>query len=260
MASFDFHKYQGTGNDFVLLDRRDPKSVLPTQDEIRGLCDRHFGVGGDGVILLLPDQEVDMEMRFFNPDASKSFCGNGSRCAVKAFFELGQEEEPRRIRFRAIDGIHDGYCWPDGMVEVSIGDVKGVEDRNDHVFVDTGSPHVILPTEDPDAVDLSAEAERFKKDPLYMEAGTNVNLVHSLGEGKVRMRTHERGVEAETLSCGSGVTAAALWAASLDGGSEEQEVSTPGGDLMVRFKKDGDAFHDIRLIGPAERVFFGRTL
>jgi diaminopimelate epimerase len=245
----------------VLLDHRNEEGRLPSNDEVRWLCDRHFGIGADGLILLLPDEELDMEMRFFNPDASMSFCGNGSRCAVKAFFELGGAEDPeRKIRFRAIDGVHEGKLYEDGRVEVSIGDVEKVEEKSDHYFVDTGSPHVILPMENIDAKGIASIAAGFMDRPEYRQEGTNVNLVERDEEGRVRIRTFERGVEAETLSCGSGVTAAALWAAYMDGNKGIYEVLAKGGELEVAFERNGTSFEDIRLIGPAEPVFQGSTL
>lgn len=263
LKGFDLHKYQGTGNDFILLDRREGHDKLPSHDDIRSLCDRHFGVGGDGLILLLPDEGVDMEMRFFNPDASMSFCGNGSRCAVKAFFELGQGNghgKEGELHFRAIDGIHRGRLDAEGRVEVSIGAVGKIHEEEDHYFLDTGSPHVILPREGIERIDLEAEADRYRKRAAYRQEGSNVNLVEPLGEGRIRMRTYERGVEDETLSCGSGVTAAALWAAHIGLVEERCMVSTRGGELEVLFQRAGEGFREIHLLGPAERVFWGRTL
>ncbi|MFB6258409.1 MAG: diaminopimelate epimerase [Flavobacteriales bacterium] len=255
-----FYKYQGTGNDFVLLDHREDGDRMLPPERIQGLCDRHFGVGGDGVILLLPDPEWDMYMRFYNPDGSKSFCGNGSRCAIKAFFELRSEEGAEgRLRFGAIDGVHEGELLGDGRVEVSIGDVERVLDREDHSFVDTGSPHVILPRERIDPIDIEEEAAWVRERSAYYREGTNVDLVHAPEKGYVHIRTHERGVEAETLSCGSGVTAAALWAAKKGWAEDRCMVSTAGGELEVRFNPSPEAFRDIRLIGPAEKVFSGWT-
>ncbi len=256
MLPLYFNKYQATGNDFVLLDDRGSGETPLSNDQVRWLCDRHFGVGGDGLIQLLPDPELDMEMRFYNPDASMSFCGNGSRCAVQAFFAM--ENEGGDVRFRAIDGVHEGELWADGRVSVSIGDVEKVEERKGHFFVDTGSPHVIRVFDDDiDEGELEEEALFFKRDPLYVDEGVNVNLVRLLEEGHVAIRTHERGVEAETLSCGSGVTAAALWAAHLGKAGDRCRVSTRGGDLEVRFHHTVSTFRDIRLIGPAEKVFSG---
>lgn len=255
MPTLSFFKYQATGNDFLLLDNRKGESNSLSDAHIRWLCDRHFGVGGDGLIQLLPDPELDMEMRFYNPDASMSFCGNGSRCAVKAYFAAEQEEE--KVRFRAIDGIHEGERLLDGRISVSIGEVEEIDELHDHFFVDTGSPHVIRSSTDIEELDLEAEAAFFRRATPYLEKGVNVNLVQILGESHISMRTHERGVEAETLSCGSGVTAAALWAAYMGKAQEQCRVSTRGGDLELRFKNSAEAFRDIRLIGPAEKVFSG---
>ncbi len=253
-----FYKYQGTGNDLILLNGFEDELEDLRADRIALLCDRHFGIGGDGLILIGPDPEVDMEMRFFNPDGSRSFCGNGSRCAVRAFFDLGvggPDEAP--IRFRAIDGIHEGKLLDDGDIEVSIGDVNGVERKEDHYFVDTGSPHVLSLFRDIEGVELEEQAVELRRG-YEGSGGTNVNLIQLLSKGSLSMRTFERGVDAETLSCGSGVTAAAILASFLGHASNECNVRTRGGDLTVRFERADDVFRRIRLIGPAERVFKGR--
>lgn len=251
-----FKKFQGTGNDFVLFDALSKKNGIPDL-KVSLLCDRHFGVGGDGVIILEPTEEADFYMRFWNPDGSESFCGNGSRCAVKAYTEAyGKKGE--ELRFEAIDGLHSGKFLKSKEVEVSIGSVKGIDTKGDHSFVDTGSPHVIRPVDDIDGTKLNNEAAYFRDHPVYREGGgTNVNLVKVLKKGVIQMRTFERGVEQETLSCGSGVTAAALWAADSGHAEDMCEVRTRGGILNVHFTKSDEGFEAIRLTGPAEQVFEG---
>jgi diaminopimelate epimerase len=251
-----FSKWHGTGNDFILVDDRG--GGFPAHDPalVRRLCDRHFGIGSDGLILLQPPREpgMDFHMEFFNPDASRSFCGNGSRCAFAAWSGLhGRVEE---ARFTAIDGPHVG-AWEGDLVAVTLGYVPSVAEERDHDFVNNGSPHEILRVPDVDAVEVAAEGPRRAHRPERGPGGTNVNWI-SVREGRVRIRTFERGVEAETLSCGTGVVAAALSALARGEARSPVPVRARGGDLTVEAERvDPEGWGGIRLIGPAERVFDG---
>lgn len=253
-----FEKWQGTGNDFIVVDDRDGR--FPGQDEalIRRLCDRHFGIGSDGLILMQSPTVAgaDYHMEFFNPDASKSFCGNGSRCAF-AFWNSPRSGSGEEALFTAIDGEHRASIYGQS-VRVSLLPPRSIEQlASDVDLIDTGSPHLLVWVSDPDAVDLVTEARRHRYSARFAERGVNVNFLR-WRNGQVEMRTYERGVEAETLSCGTGVTAAAIDAVhrGLTTGPLVQ-VRTRGGDLSVELNQARGHFTDVALIGPAVRVYHG---
>lgn len=252
-AAMKFVKYQGTGNDFVVVDNRSdwfPKSDL---DLVRKLCDRKFGIGSDGLILLNNSSEFDFDMGFYNPDGSTSFCGNGSRCIIHYAHFLGLFTE--NCTFSAIDGIHHGK-FGEKAIQVSMANVDGIEVADNWKLIDTGSPHVLIPSEDVLEADLMAQAHAIRYNDRFREKGVNVNLVQIRGDHHIRMRTYERGVENETLSCGTGVTAAALSVASV--GKQLIEVETQGGTLSVRCVQNAPGiFTDIWLTGPVEQVYSG---
>lgn len=254
-----FSKYQGTGNDFVLIDNRDQRFPNENLTVIRQICHRKYGVGSDGLILIESDTESDFYMNFFNPDGSQSYCGNGSRCAVHFAQSLGMIDD--RSTFRAVDGIHNGVT--DGnMVTTSILPVSAIDRRGENFLINTGSPHYILFCEDANAVDLIDEARKIRFNDEFKSAGVNVNFVEIISPGQLRMRTYERGVENETLSCGTGVTAAALaHLASAGGGLSAVKVETRGGHLEVEAKKqDNTAFSEIELSGPVQKTFTGNYI
>ncbi len=252
-----FIKYQGTGNDFILVDNRgnlfDPKRL----DLVRKLCDRKFGVGSDGLMLLGNSSEVDFEMTFFNPDGSQSLCGNGSRCIVAYAKSLGIVNG--NIRFRTFDGIHEAVINGD-TVSVKMNDVTKVEKGDGYYFLNTGSPHYCRFVEVLDKYPVVEEGRKVRYGGKFGEGGTNANFLEKK-DSIVMVRTYERGVENETLSCGTGVTASALVAA-LAGASTAAghcDILTPGGKLRVRFKRAGDGFTDIWLEGPAVMVYKGEV-
>jgi diaminopimelate epimerase len=251
-----FEKYHGTGNDFVLIDNR--SGFFPVNDVllIKKLCNRHFGVGSDGLILIEPGVGTHFFMNFFNPDASQSFCGNGSRCAVRFAKALGIFDD--ECVFGAIDGEHSAVLNSDHSVRVRMRDVIQILDIDGDAFIDTGSPHYLVMSHNVNELDLLADARKIRYSPAYAEHGVNVNFVEVLTEGHIRMRTYERGVEDETLSCGTGVTAAALFYARKTGFSGEVKVATRGGELRVKSDlQEGGGYSNIWLIGPAEPVFTG---
>ncbi|MBL8002322.1 MAG: diaminopimelate epimerase [Flavobacteriales bacterium] len=253
-----FAKWQGTGNDFILVDDR--QGVFPSGDEalVRRLCDRHFGIGSDGLILLQAPREAGhaYHMEFFNPDGSRSFCGNGSRCAYGFWCALTGDRSP--VRFAAIDGAHTA-AWLDGLVRIGMRDVAGVERvdaRTDRAH--TGSPHLLVWVDDPDEVDLVPQARAIRYNAEHAAAGINVNFLR-WANGRVEMRTYERGVEAETLSCGTGVTAAALAAMARGHAGTSCAVSTKGGELRVDAVPDGrGGYVQVHLSGPVAHVFTGQ--
>jgi diaminopimelate epimerase len=250
-----FKKYHGTGNDFVMIDNMAGTVHLSDKDVVK-ICDRHFGIGSDGLILLEKAKDgLHFSMNFFNPDASKSFCGNGSRCAVKFAHDLGYI--PHEVQFSAIDGVHDGVI-ENGRVSVHMRDTAQWKQLGDSVFFfHTGSPHHIVFQEKIGEVDILATARPIRYSEEYAPNGTNVNFVEIETEGQVYVRTYERGVEDETLSCGTGVTAVALACGLKWPNLEVISIRTKGGNLEVRFDRDGDLFHGIYLTGPAEKSFEG---
>lgn len=255
-----FYKYQGTGNDFVMIDNR--QNILSKNDTklIKKLCDRKFGVGADGLILLEnPDQpQDDFTMVYFNADGRESsMCGNGGRCIVAFANFLGIIE--KTARFTAIDGPHEATV-EDGMIGLKMMDVPEVNVNEDHVFLNTGSPHHIVFSENIEELDIRMMGAEIRNSDAYKgSGGTNVNFVEFLQADHLKVRTYERGVEDETLSCGTGVTAVAL-AAYTTGKTKNNSVDldTPGGKLNVSFEAEGSFFKNIWLKGPAEMVFEGR--
>jgi len=254
LMDFHFHKYHGTGNDFILVDNRSAW-FQPETGIIRQLCDRHFGIGSDGLILIESDEETDFYMNFYNPDGTQSFCGNGSRCAIAFFHSLVSEKQ--HFTFTAIDGVHAGRL-EGNQIAVSMCDVWKVDERSDGLFIHTGSPHLIRFTEKLDQLDLLREAREIRYSSDWVEEGVNVNFVEQQVPGRIRMRTYERGVEGETLSCGTGVTAAAIASHYRRGSEGVVVVDTSGGVLTVTFSPvASEQFSGIELIGPAVKVFEG---
>lgn len=254
-----FYKYQGTGNDFVMVDNRQQLLSKNNTNLIKHLCDRKFGIGADGLILLEePDNELDdFKMVYFNADGRESsMCGNGGRCIVAFAKQLGIIED--KAAFTAIDGFHEAVVQNE-LIGLKMTDVDAVEQKAEAVFVNTGSPHHIVFLEGVDAVDVNNKGAEIRHSQAYEKiGGTNVNFVEYLDEATFKVRTFERGVEDETLSCGTGVTAVAL-AAYATGKTNERTVhlETPGGVLAVSFEKDSEGFKNIWLTGPAKMVFKG---
>jgi diaminopimelate epimerase len=253
-----FHKYQGTGNDFIVMDNRDGKISL-TPEKISKLCDRKFGIGADGVMLLQNKPGFDFEMIYYNSDGSQSLCGNGSRCITSFANQLGIIKD--HAKFITTDGAHEADII-NGWISLKMNEVKKIEDNGDHFFVNTGSPHYCRFVKDLQNYDVYGEGKSVRYSEKYKKEGTNVNFLEVISEhGKpvLFVRTYERGVENETLSCGTGVTAAALVAAfkKLSSSDSHCDVKTKGGDLRVRFENSEGTFTNIRLEGPAVFVFQG---
>lgn len=254
-----FSKYHGTGNDFILMDGRAADFKLDTQEIVR-LCDRHFGIGSDGLIILRNHATEDFYMDFYNPDGSQSFCGNGSRCAVAFARSLGVVTN--HGVFAAIDGnhpfvVHESMMTGALEIRIHMREVSGIEHAGADCIVQTGSPHYIVPVSDLEQLDIVPAAHAIRYGERFKQQGINVNFVR-YGTGELWMRTYERGVEAETLSCGTGVTAAALSLAERDADVNSIEVHTRGGSLQVKFERTAEGgFEDVWLCGPAEWVFTG---
>ena len=248
----NFSKYQGTGNDFIVVDNRE--AVFPIERNlIERLCDRKFGIGSDGLMLIDNHPELDYKMIFFNPDGSESLCGNGSRCAFEFARSLGMVE--LNATFETTDGIHRARQSDKG-VSISLFDVPNIKSVNDDFYVDTGSPHYVRIVDDLNQINVVEEGREIRYSKNYSgQNGTNVNFAQHL-QDRVVVRTYERGVEGETLSCGTGVTAVALVAGQL-GYDSPIEIETFGGKLHVEFTRNGTGFRNIWLTGPVKLVFEG---
>ena len=253
---YTFYKYQGTGNDFVFIDNRQLIFDKNNTKLIGYLCDRRFGIGADGLILLENDDTADFKMVYFNADGNEStMCGNGGRCIV-AFAEFLKIIK-HKTTFVAIDGLHHATIEGD-FVKLQMQDVNTVEKHNNHFFLDTGSPHHVQFVDDLGCFDVKNQGAKIRYGSPYNEAGTNVNFVEKLNNETFTVRTYERGVEDETLSCGTGVTAVAL-AMHYSGETKKNEVTlnVEGGVLKVSFEKIGNGYQNIWLQGPAKQVFKG---
>lgn len=253
-----FYKYHGAGNDFVIVDNRDLQFPADNITYIEWLCDRRFGIGADGLMLLQNHPEYDFEMRYFNSDGREaSMCGNGGRCIVSFAQKLGVIGT--QTEFLAVDGPHEAVIESDGDISLKMSDVQDVQITGGDYFLDTGSPHFVRFVEDLDKVDVFADGRAIRYSDRFREKGTNVNFVRQEGR-HLTVYTYERGVEAETLACGTGITASALSAAHLSGiPSGKFTVKAKGGDLSVSFEQSAGGFRNIWLKGPAAFVFQGTT-
>lgn len=248
------YKYQGTGNDFVLLDNRD-NSILLSTEQIKWLCDRRFGIGADGLMLLELAPNVDFKMVYYNSDGNESsMCGNGGRCITAFAKQIGVIKN--EAKFLAIDGLHEAKISED-WVSLKMNDVRKIEVGDDYFYLNTGSPHYVKFVSDVENLDVYAEGKKIRYNTRFEAEGTNVNFIEKK-ENELFVRTYERGVENETLSCGTGVTAAALVAA-IGGVSTTKNncvIKTLGGNLNVKFEKVlENTFYNIWLEGPATFVF-----
>ena len=253
-----FHKYQGTGNDFILIDNREDQYQGLSMIQIHQLCDRRFGIGADGLMLLNLRKGYDFEMKYYNADGREgSMCGNGSRCIIRFAYNLGIHRE--MYKFLASDGPHEAEIDPDGTISLRMKDVKTISKFHGDFLLNTGSPHYIKLVDDVMNVDVFKKGSEIRNSKEFEEEGINVNFVQQTEENdKILIRTFERGVEDETFSCGTGVTAAALVCYHNENGFNEVEVKTLGGLLSVEFDKvDEFKFENIWLCGPATRVYEG---
>ena len=251
-----FNKYEGTGNDFIIV--RNSPAVMDHSDRllIKKLCDRRFGIGADGLMLIEECDGYDFRMAYFNADGSPgAMCGNGARCA--AHFAMSNFAGFRDLSFMADDGPHTAKHAGNDIIEVSISDVTEVREAPDGLLVNTGVPHLVAFTDNNEDVDMVSFGRSLRYSARYAPEGVNVNLV-SVTDGKLMVRTYERGVEDETLSCGTGVTASAI-AAAITGKivTSSPVVSVRGGTLSVRFELAGKGASHIFLTGPATFVFAG---
>lgn len=254
MNTLQFHKYQGTGNDFVIIDNRNNSFNRSNNALVKLLCDRKFGVGADGLMLLQNHKDYDFEMVYYNADGYEgSMCGNGGRCLVKFAYDIKAIGET--TTFIAVDGEHEASVI-NGKVHLKMIPVNDIENNDTFDFMDTGSPHYVEYVTDIENLNVVEKGSNIRYNERFKEVGTNVNFVEINGDSQLSVRTYERGVEDETLSCGTGVTACAL-SASLKGHKSPIHMKVQGGELAVSFEKTKTGYNNIYLIGPAEKVYEG---
>jgi diaminopimelate epimerase len=251
---FHFYKYQATGNDFVLIDNRSGQYTFSI-DQIKKICDRKFGIGADGLMLVEKHSTLDFNLVYYNSDGTQSLCGNGSRAATA--FASFLKVVNGTASFNAYDGRHDAELLPNNIVRLKMNDTKEITPVGNNYKINTGSPHLIHFIENVAEYPVVREGKNIRYSETYKEKGINVNFVELLPNNTIFVRTYERGVEDETLSCGTGVTAAAL-ASSKKGYKSPVTIKTLGGELSVEFKSNSPSeFEDIFLVGPAIQVFEG---
>ncbi len=250
-----FYKYQGTGNDFVIIDNRNDLFPKNNHSLIAKMCERKFGIGADGLLLLENNNDVDFTMVYYNADGNLgSMCGNGGRCIVHFAKYLNVINE--KTVFEAVDGIHEASIKNE-IVSLKMNDVEDIHINSNFIFLNTGSPHHVEMVTDLKNYEVEEKGAHIRN-YTYGKEGSNINFVEQINNNLFAVRTFERGVEAETLSCGTGVTAVAI-ALSVTNKIDNNSVilQTEGGDLMVRFNKKDTTFSDIYLEGPATQVYKG---
>ena len=252
-----FYKYQGTGNDFVMIDNRTTTFPKNNTKLVAFLCDRKFGIGADGLILLENHEKYDFKMVYYNSDGNESsMCGNGGRCLVAFAKQL--EVIKDKAEFEAIDGYHFASIDENDIVSLQMKDVLEIDVRENYSFLNTGSPHHVEVVEDLENLAIKEIGSKIRYSDLYGKEGSNVNFVKQIDSDKFAVRTYERGVEDETLSCGTGVTAVAIaMYANHKTKSNNIKLQVEGGDLQVSFKEDHGKFTEVFLKGPAKFVFDG---
>jgi diaminopimelate epimerase len=255
-----FYKYQGTGNDFVILNNLDGTYNHLTTKTIQLLCNRRFGIGADGLMLLNRHPAYDFEMKYYNADGRESsMCGNGGRCLTRFAADMGILKSD--YTFLAIDGEHEASIETDGTIALKMKDVDRIRKAHGNFILDTGSPHYVQVMDGVMQLDVERRGKDIRYSREFMQEGINVNFVEELEKpDEILVRTYERGVEGETLSCGTGVTAAALVCSHNDNGFNRVEVQTRGGRLAVEYDRINGSYQNIWLIGPAEKVFEGTII
>lgn len=255
----EFWKYHGNGNDFILLDGRFEKYQLKAE-QIARFCDRHFGIGADGLIIVGHSKRADFKMSYYNADGNlSSMCGNGGRCV--AMFVYLMKIAPEKMTFEAFDGLHEATITHELLksrrcdVSLKMSDVLSVERNEKFYFLDTGSPHYVEFVDQLAEMDVFTAGRKTRYSERFAPNGTNVNFAELKGN-RLFVRTYERGVENETLSCGTGITAAAI-VAFLEIGKSDLKIQTTGGNFRVSFEEHKGEFTNVCLHGPAELVFKG---
>jgi len=252
-----FFKYQGCGNDFILIDNRQAAISL-SKEQIASLCHRRFGIGADGLMLLENAPGFDFRMVYFNSDGGEStMCGNGGRCIVAFAHHLGIVQS--EANFIAVDGVHTAKILEQNKVCLGMQDVAAIKLYEDHALLDTGSPHFVQWVDSLVDFPVVEQGRSIRYDQAFAPGGTNVNFAKVVAEDTLEVRTYERGVEDETMSCGTGVTAVAIASSGAALGQFSKTIHTPGGILSVDFfKKQKDAAILVQLTGAARFVFDGK--
>lgn len=257
LMQIEFHKYHGTGNDFIIIDNR--TGIFPKNDTnvVAHLCDRRFGIGADGLILLENDESSAFKMVYYNSDGNESsMCGNGGRCIVA--FAKKLQIIVDNVTFNAIDGLHRATIFNDDSVSLQMSDVDGVIINDNYTFVNTGSPHHIVVLDEIQNLDIKNLGSEIRYSTLYGKVGSNVNFVKQIAENEFSIRTYERGVEDETLSCGTGATAVAIAMHAIKRSTSTTiKINVVGGILEIIFEKNGDNYNNIFLKGATQHVFKG---
>jgi diaminopimelate epimerase len=253
----EFYKYQGTGNDFVMIDNRSNSFPKENTQLVAHLCNRRFGIGSDGLILLENDTESDFKMVYYNSDGNlSSMCGNGGRCLVAFAKKLNLIDN--ETTFIATDGLHYATVADDGIVSLQMIDVEAIKHTSEYSYLNTGSPHHVQPVSDLENYDVKENGAAIRYGELYGNEGSNINFVKKIDENTFSLRTYERGVEDETLACGTGATAVAI-AMNATGQTDLNAINlnVEGGKLAVSFDKEDGKYTNVFLKGPAEFVFKG---
>lgn len=252
-----FYKYQGTGNDFIIVDNRN-KGISLSKDNIEKICHRRFGIGADGFMMLENHSELDFNMRYFNSDGNEStMCGNGGRCLVA--FAKYLKIISNKTQFNSIDGMHKAIVNDNDTISLQMQDVNSINKVNNNYFLNTGSPHYVMFKNNVSEIDVYKRGQEIRNSAEFSPEGTNVNFVEFVKD-EIFVRTYERGVEDETFSCGTGVTASAICASFFsETDKNSYNILTKGGKLNVRFNKvDSKKYNNIWLTGPAQMVFKGK--
>ncbi len=252
-----FCKYQGTGNDFIMIDNRANFFYVENYSLVKNLCNRRFGIGADGLILLENHSTSDFYMRYYNSDGHEgSMCGNGGRCAIEFARELNIINQ--KTDFFATDGLHKGKINSKNMISLLMQNVNEIIKKGNDYELNTGSPHYVVFTKNLNTINVVEEGRKIRYNSTYTANGINVNFVEII-DGNIFVRTYERGVEEETFSCGTGVTAVALVCSlqKLVSNNIPLQINTSGGLLEVSFKKEEEKYNNIWLTGPAIKTFEG---
>ncbi len=251
-----FSKYHGAGNDFILIDNR-AQIIKLAEEQIENICHRRFGIGADGLMLLESDSETDFRMIYYNSDGKEgSMCGNGGRCIVAFANEIGIKKE--HYHFMATDGLHEALL-ESSQIDLKMTNVENIKRFENDWFLDTGSPHAVEVVKNIEFINVSEEGQQLRQDSRFGENGTNVNFIE-INKNQIKIRTYERGVEAETYACGTGAVASAIIANQINPNIEQFTLKALGGTLNVSFDVSNKRYQNIWLKGPAIKVFSGEII
>ena len=256
-----FDKYHGAGNDFIIIDGRSLDFRFIDHLQIKNICNRNFGIGADGLILIKDHNKLDFEMIYYNSDGLlSSMCGNGARCSVAFAYE--KNICSKETVFMAYDGPHKGFVLLDSNIKLSFNDISIIEKNDYGLLINSGSPHLLIYKKNLDKIDIKELGSSIRYSKKFLKEGVNVNFIEHIYENKIKLRTYERGVEDETLSCGSGAVAAAVSVHynALVKGFSEILIETLGGTLKVNFNFEEKTYNKIYLSGKAQKVFSGKIL